>query len=619
VKRLFRLTISVAVFVSALGILSPVTAAPVHATTPTLAAMMPANIDLYAELNIGKLTDSLIMLDNTFSPAGAATTPTTIDQLPGQVGTGIQDIDAQLTKLLGHDATLSGDVFNWLNQLAVGVPITDAMLTGASSSAKQMTTPDFLMVGSVKDETAADKFITDILAGIEKQGLSFTKTAVQINGQAATRYNNPLLKISVVRLPGYVLIGADTVLDAMTKADSSKQVSLATNAQFQKTMALLNTDNNMSAFISARVLAYSLTTTMRNSRNAMPLMPGTKPGAVATMSATAAADMTARMADILKAYNGLAIGARTVNKTFALDVVASVDMAAIKAMSTQLYGLDVNQLMGSSTSATVSGKLSSQIPADAFAVIEGHDLTRIYTVLHSVITALNSSSGIPGLNAAQQKQFSNAAAGLDTFEKMLKTQFDLDINTDVLAPLAGDFAVYSYMKPMATDKPSANQLPFNPVLIIDTTDAAKAKTFADKLSAGLPKVANLTPTKTSSGLYTLSVGKAETTLAYGVSGNTFLITTGDAIPTVTDAIAGKNTLDASPTWKTAKAILPATYTSVLYLNMNNIEPYLSSMAPMAGSGADMGLAALSKIDSALIYSAFPDVNSAMLTLAFTLK
>ena len=216
-KRLFRLALTTTVVISTLGTfgaaLTPVAAAPVHASAPALAAVMPANIDLYVELNPAKLNDALTTLNGAMGTSDATGTPNApmnIDQIGSQFG--LNAIDKQLSQLLGHPATLAGDVLNWLNEFAIGIPVSDNMLQNPTAT---KGAPPLLLAGSVKDEAAADKFITDIMAGIGKAGLSFPKTSVQINGQTATRYDNPLLNVSLVRWPGYVLIGMDVVVNGL--------------------------------------------------------------------------------------------------------------------------------------------------------------------------------------------------------------------------------------------------------------------------------------------------------------------------------------------------------------------------------------------------------------------
>ncbi len=596
-KRILSLALIVVVAFSAIGLASHPAAAQ-SSTSPAM--LMPADTAFYAEVNTGKLTDSLTMLVGILNKAGL---PVTMEQ-------GFAGLDDALTNALGHKASFQTDIQPWLgDKTAFGIEVNDAMIQNPSAQ----TQPPVLAILSVKDDSAADKFLNDTLASIQKQGVTFTKTTAQVNGQTATLYANQFLKVTLAQWPGELALGTATAINNMLDVAKGNKPALGADAKFQKTMALLQSDSNLMLFVNPSVIklmAVGYISAMRSISANLTGTPMPTPIAMGSMM---------QSLNALDAYNGIALGLRASGKTLTFDMAVSYDPTKVAALMTQygFSGLDLS-------SQPLSGKLASQIPSKAVGVLTGTNLARAYQVIR---LELNAMSAMSNLSARQKEQFAQIQRALTQFEQGLKSGFNIDIDQDVLSWLGGDFALYNVLNPngdMATL--SHGQFPFDTVLIISASDPVKAQAFVDKLNAGLPKLnLGVTPTSAGNGLYTLAVGK-QVKLGYGVSNGAFLLTTAGTLNLANTAASGTDTLSTGSTaWKNATANLPSNVGAIGYLDLSQVSTFIQGMMAAHASsssndqGTRIGLALFNEFESALFYSAAPDKGSAIVSFQLNLK
>jgi len=593
------------------------------ATAPaSLADLMPANVALYMDVRTANLDQTINTFVDLFRKAGM-TVPTDL----------YAQIDQALTQGLGHPATFKGDVLSWLgDHLAIGGVITDQMLKD-STTLDATTLNQGLVIVDVKDEAAADKFLANVFAVIQKQGLTFNKTTDTINGSSASIYTS-ILSVDVVRFKGYLVIGNAPVVKDMIATLKAKKPTLGADAKFQKTLALLKPDNGLTAYISGRALEYqtnvtqtSLVRTRANisdnllNTTATPTPEATlKPTPVPTASA-----QSKLMQQAYRAINGIAFAARQDGKVLALDIATSTDAVAMQALI-KAEGLPASTLK---PRTNLTGKLAAQIPSTAGAVIYGADLASIYTGLRAAFTSVNKlqMAQTPGLNLNQAEQ------GFQNFEDSIKSTFDLDINADVLSWMGGEYALYmNYDKTGDLAVASNNAFPYDSVLLIQATNGAKAKSFVEQINTTFKTQAGLDITTMGApDLFSISGGQSPVRIGYGTAGDTFILSTGSGIKPAADAVnAGQSgdTLAAgkNPIWTHAIAALPSTYQSFLYFDLVQGAQYLDTtiktQGTMAGSDPQtkQALAFLNEFESAVIYSNLTtDATSGSVTFALLLK
>ncbi len=589
-KRILSWALIIMVVIGAIGIAPhTVTAA---GTTP--AALMPADVTFYAELNTGNLTNTF---DLFFKLFGKSSIPITEDQLYSQA-------DKALTQALGRPATFKGDVLNWLgDRAAVGIEITDAMLQTPVAN----THFPILVVLNVKDDSAADSFLTDLFASVGKRGLTFTQTTDPIAGKTATEYANAALKLGVVRIPGELIVGSDDAIAALVDTLNNSKPTLGADAKFQRTIGLLSQDNGLMAYVGGRALQYSVALAQAAivKRFPAPSLNVTGP------DPTEAAASLTFLSNLYKAYDGTALALRGSSKTLAFDLASSVEPNALTNIGAATPPASTDQ-----GATTLSGKLAGQIPGNAAAVFEASNLARDYRLLRNTLQALDSS---PGLSPTQKDSLDQTIAGFDQLEQGLRDGLDLDIDQDILSWLGGDFAIYSIFDPNSDLALTTNgSLPFDTALVIAASDADKARSFVDKLNAGLGLNFNLHAKAAGKDLYTLPVSP-RLTIGYGIVDSTFVLTTGGALPTIAGAVGGADALADRAAWHTATSQLPPHVTALAYLNLTPFQPYIA-LLPNARNPAAQSLAALlNQTQSAVIYSVAPGAGQSVTTFALILK
>ncbi len=607
------------------------------AASPSLADLMPANVALYADLRTANLDGTIGTFTGLLTKAGIA--------VPKNI---YASIDQGLTQSLGSPITVKKDILPWLgDHIAVGVVITDAMIDSASKSTPDAASqPQAIVIVQIKDEAAADKFLKTVLTYIGKQGLQFTTSAQTLNGNAATVYSNPLVPISLVRTQGYLVLGNAPAITDMIATLNAKKPTLSADAAYQKTIGLLKPDNGAVIFFGARILQYQAAVSahsisMMNSLSdaqATPDLPAMSATAdatsdltsIATAVATAEApatqsamSQTAMLASLYKVYNGFALALRSDGKLLAIDFAISLNPDAMKTYYAQL-GLPADTLTQSGKALT--GSLAAQIPSTATAVIYASNLGGIYTGVRTALVSLSkymtSLNTMPGLNVNQTEQ------GFTQLEQGLQDGFNLDMKTDILSWTGGEFALYmNYDKTGDLAVSTQNQFPFDSTLLIAATDTTKAKSFVDRLNSGLTANVGIKPVTVGTELFTVQ-GQTPVRVGYGVTNDTFILSTGSGLTPASDAVKGKDTLSSGTNgvWKRAFATLPTSYSQFLYLDLTQVATYLKAavtaqprQSSAVAAQTKQALALFDEFESAVIFSGTYDNGSIVGTYGLLLK
>src|SRR5262249_2074814 len=143
--------------------------------------------------------------------------------------------------------------------------------------------------------------------------------------------------------------------------------------------------------------------------------------------------------------------------------------------------------------------------------------------------------------------------------------------------------------------------PFTSVLLVQTKDTAKADNFITKVNAGLPALAQMTPTQDSNGLYSLSVPGTDTA-NYGRLKNTFVLSLGKDSTSIVNALNGDGVLSSDPAWKEAAKLAPPAFQHFWYVNLMRINALLQPLVNRSPSQSDKQMfAVLGLFKSVVMY------------------
>ncbi|GEM_PF-1113146 len=621
-KRTLSVVTLLALMLAAVGLgTSPATATPAaaQAGSPN-AKLLPANTALYIDIRTADLDKTVkFVLD-------------IVEKVTGfRPGNPYEQFDQGLTQFLERPATFQKDVLSWLgDHVTIGLPITDAELDSLKSNptmgqVRIFNRPNFLAVIAVKDDAAAKSFLGEVIEkskGTTK--MTFTTRTEDVAGTQVTVYDQGGLCEttcgSVVLAKGYIIGGLSTAVNNLLASMKAKKPSLADDANFGKLMGALKSDDLATVYISPRfyqVQLASMEAMMQMSAGmgmlATPQAAGTPEAAGGQMAALRAA---------LGAIQGQAFAVRMDGKVLSLNVAQSVNLEAISKVAQQL-GLPEAMIKGANP--PIEGKLVSQIPNKALALVVASGIPNIYQGIQAAMRMAGQMGSqtrgprTPGFNPAQIEK------GFQQFEAALKVFFDLDVKQDILSWMNGEFALYMTYNPTGTlsKLPNGSSWPFDHALLIQTSDTAKTKNFLTKLNAGLEKNAKGTTIKPAGdNLYSLTTNDG-IEIGYGLVGDTFLLTTGSGLNIATAAIKGDGTLANSPEWKRAQATMLKPTSQIWYVNFAQITPLLKALAELNrnnDAGSKQALAVLDLLESASLSGGVmqPDGLS-LASLQITLK
>ncbi len=570
---------------------SPATAAPSSAASDMPnAKLLPATTSLYVDIRTANLTQTVDSVLN-FVQKVTGTQPANV----------WAQIDQSLTQELGRPVSFAKDIEPWIgDHLTVGLPLTDEQLTaiesGKSNANQIFSNPNIIAILSIKDDTAAGNFLKELMSKLVTNGQNTTRTATVVGSQA-TIYEQKrdcgMSCQSLVQAKGFWAFGTTPAINAWLDGLKNKQPMLADDANFGKLMNALKPTNLVTFYVSPRF--FRLYGAMIQQMAAM----SSAFGGQATPEATAQQNPMQIMRAFYAAIQGAAAGLHADGKVIALDGVEIINQNALAKVYKDMGFTD--QAIQGLTPKPIDAKLAAQIPAKALFAVIGGNLAGYYQGFKSGFALAGRLSRQMGQrNMAQMQQIEQ---GLNRFEAFLKVGFDLDIQQDILSWMSGEFALYTIYNPNSVlANMRGSQVPLDITMLVQTSDTAKTKSFLTKLNAGLQKNAQLTAESAGDNLYRIEPQKG-VTLAYGLSGNTFLFTTGSGLDTALAAVKGDGILSSSTPWKNAQAAMVKPTSQIWFLNVAQIAPLLKAFMALRGGSdrqAEQFITALDQFESLTI-------------------
>jgi hypothetical protein len=598
-KRTFSIVVLVAIAFALVGIAPVPTEA--QATNWPNANLLPAETALYFDIRFADYEKTLkFVLD-------------TIEKVTGTRPANIYDQLNQGLQVLGREVTVEKDILPWIgDHITVAMVITDEQLkqfeTDRASAMLALSNPNILALVAVKNDAAASKFIEEAIA---KAPAALQTTTDTIGANKATIYkeSGPCESRkncgTLVVTKGFIAGGTSGAIDNLLTSLKTKKATLAQNANFEKMMKTLKPNNLFTLYIAPRLFQLQIAMTQAMMRS-MPSILATQPAGGA-----ATPDASAQNMELLKAalgaINGTAMGAYMDNKVLGLDFVQSVNMEALIKLYKDL-GLSENVLKNLTPKA-IESKLASQIPAKALAAVISSGLPQLYEGLKEglSISGKMMEGMMPGMGRMPRggmPDFQDIQRGFEQFEAALKVAFDLDLRQDVFSWMSGEFALYMLYNPGGSlaKMPNGQTWPFDHTLLFQTSDAAKTKSFLTKLNAGIEKTAKLKPTSAGQDLYQVEPSNGPA-IAYGLVGNTFLVTTGSGLSATSAAIKGDGVMSNDAAWKKALTTMIKPTSQVWFINFTQITPLVKSIVALQNdqrASTKQGLAFLDLLESASI-------------------
>jgi Protein of unknown function (DUF3352) len=587
------------------------------AATTSLAALMPADTFLYTELRTSDLTTTVKALDGLLHKAN----------IPSNL---LGDFDRVLAQVLRRPATVEKDILPWLgDHIAGGVYLPDkaldAMFTHTRYPAKD-TEPEVYLVGAVKDDAAADAFLKEMLAVAEKSGQKSKASEGKIGSDAATIYSDDKGNPVLAHWKGYFAFGGPSIsrlLDTLR----NKKPTLAADPSYQKISGTLKPDNVWMLYSRSPITVpgYILTLALLG-----PAIGGIFENIVADLNRTPVANPTATptrtptptpapmlfdLAGTIKTMGATGIGLRMDSKMLALDFAFNVEPDRLQHV---FDILKVPAKVDLKTPArSISPKMADRISNKAVFVMLGSDLAQISRNGLTLGTALQKAVEI------MDRRPTPPGAGIDAgylqAEIGLKQYFDLDLDKDVLSWLGGDFGAYMVYDAKSDLKPSSSW-PFDHVLLVETTDAAKTESAIAKVNMGLAKLSGSSPTQADNGMFTFQTSATGPGISYGLVKNTLVLSNGSGAKDAASVARGDGTLASDADWKEAIALLPASYQHFWYANMTRLADVFQKVNGQGpDSGAGQITALVSQFKSAVLFSTDLGGGSSLTTLALSLK
>jgi hypothetical protein len=568
-------------------------AAQATPAAPTLSEFLPDSTALYLDISTKDVNGSL---EKLFSILRKADIP-----IPTNI---FAQLDESLTEGLRMPISVEKDILSWLgDSVAIGVVVTDEMIANPyKDEAKlQPREPLGAFAASVKDNAAAKKFLTALIENFTKQGLKIDSTEITIKGKPATEYTIRLLNAKLVLADG-VLFGSTDSL--MADVIAGKNV-LKGDTKFARTINLLPPNQGMRIWFGARLYRF------QGAQNIEVF--GSDP-TLAGLSNT-----------IYDLIDGIAFGLRAEGKLLAMDLVTALAPDAAEKLKAQggqpgmLGDLLAGGLAMNTNTKPISMGLADHIPADAIGVIYSSNLAGVYNNLRGQLIAFAeiARAANPSLDTSEAQQ------GFERFEQGLKDGLGLDLQTDILSWLGGEFALYmTYNKTGEFALASEGQWPFESVFITNSNDPKKSQTFIDKLTDKAAEFGLKPATPGSKGVQIYTLGTQNPVrLGLGLVDNYFLVSTGTGITPAAAAVKGKQPIKAHAAWKNAVAGLPANTAALLYLDMAAINTLVVESTKTMTLEADQRtlLKLLNQFEGATAYSGLVDKTTTTASFVFITK
>ncbi|HVO68928.1 MAG TPA: DUF3352 domain-containing protein [Aggregatilineaceae bacterium] len=548
-----------------------------------LANWLPATTVVYANVRTADFQKDVQTLVGIVGKLSGSPVP---DPLP--------QLDAGLTQFLGRPASLAKDVLPWLgDHVAVGYILSDADMKALFSSPN--SAQGLVVLVSVKDQTAGDAFFKETLAKVNQTTPNLKATPVQIGGAAATLYAG--LQIALVQAKGFYAVGQPGGIFEMNQALELKKPPLRADAGFTATMKLLKSGNLMNAYISPRLY--------------QGVFQGMGTFLTAGTSSTSSAKTLTAMQNIYGAIHGQAFVARIDGKTLRFDVEQSYDSAKFKVALQNLYGAGFK--VTSLKLPALSALWAAKIPASALlAVGLSGGLSDVYQEFKDIISSASSSGLMP------QSQADQAQNQIKQVEAYIQSQFQLELQKDVFSWMSGEATFYltynpdSVLNKVASASSSTAGAPFDITFMVKSGNMKKTADFIQKLTTGLKKIDTLTVTDAGHGFSTISSADGYA-VSYGLSGNTFVLTTSSGLAGTLAALQGKAPLSGSAAWKNAQKTALPTSAAVMFVSGDALLATVKAMTPPAVLDTpqnQQSLKALGNIESMAVYASIDNSTSA---------
>jgi Protein of unknown function (DUF3352) len=610
-KRAFRLVL-VAMVLGVLGL------APARhttaATTPSLASLMPADTFSFVEIRTDDPANRLAAIEGFLRSAN----------IPSDM---LTSFDRALTQALGRPASFAKDIAPWLgNHVASGTYIPDTAIdslftrrpfTGTSFEAY------FLL--EVKDDAAADAFLKDVMASTNKSGAKLTPKPDQIGDSPATLYLDDKGAPTLARWKGYLAVGGPSVAHLVDTL-KNKKPTLDADPNYRTVIGMLKPDNAVTMYLKAPITppAYVVVLALLGPsignifQNIVRNLTTPVANPTATPSPTPSPTPVPEVFELASLFRNLGasgLGFYGDAKTASIDFAFHINPDNLQKTFTLLKVPATVQL--ATPAKSISLQMADRISNKAVFVMIGSDLAQ--TVRNGLTLAQAGGKLIDLISGSQSSASSSVDAIYGQLQLNLKQLFDLDLNQDVLSWLGGDYALYTLRGPTGI-QPGPGGLPFEQVLLVDSTDAAKTQNFLDKLNAGLGKLSGTAPVQGSTGLFSFQTGASSPGINYGLIKNTFVVGTSGGSTDAASAARGDGTLAQDAQWKAAIASLPKSYQNVWYVDMTRLGSWLNDATAQSRSPSDKQTAALVNLfQSAVLYSTDFGSGNSLTTITLFLK
>jgi hypothetical protein len=580
VVTLFALVFGVA----GLGTAPVVAAPPAAAAAAPNATLLPPDTALYVNFHVADLDNIVNFLLDT------------VQKVSGfRPGDPYADLDRGLTEFLGRDATFKKDVQAWLgDDITFAFRVTDQQLADLSTKTADevFRNPEALVIISVKDDAAAAAFLKEVMAKAPE--VKFNTRTVDLPGGTVTVYDQSGSCTpcgSLFASKGYIALGTTASIDAMTTMLKDRKPSFGSDATVGKLMAALKPNTQVKVYLASRF--YQLYASSMQAF--MPRRPAL--GEATPEAGAAAAKLMKAMLDLVK---GQAFGLRMDGKVLAMDVAQSVDLKAAAKLFTDL-GLS-SKFLQNATPKAIDAKLAGQIPDKALAVAIGGGLPNLYDALKEGVKLGAQFAGQMG--ARNQFTPEQIEAFFTIAESAIKAGLNVDLRSDILSWMNGEFALYVTYNPASVlTKVGRSPVPLDFTFLAQTSDAAKTKSFLAKLNTGLEKTANLNVESAGADLYIVTVNKQGITIGYGLVGNTFILTTGSGLNAAVAAVKGDGVLSKSAVWTNARASMVKPTAAIGFINFVQIATVAKELMGQSGGsqpGAAQMAAVLDLLESATV-------------------
>jgi len=594
-----------------------------------LASLLPDDTLLYGELPISSLQT---LLGGQASALGQSLTGggTRVD-LP-------QALDKMITELFGRPATFSADVLPWIGDtVGIGVRFPGDSLDVAILSALRGVRgpePEGMFLASVKDDSAADKALQEMIASIEKRGAKFETTQDQFGNVlgtnvTATIYTSQRSQLTIARWSGFLAIGLPS-LGMLTDVVKNGRSPLAADETFRNTIRLLRPESlgmvYTKAVLPGRVMPYapvlgvvglSLLGPAIGSVFSTIISQLTTPGPTATPTPsptpTATPAPTGREKDILKALEnmgGMAFSVVSKDKYLALDIAVSNNADSIKRLNSLLNIPPNYQLPAASQAMTL--RSPKQLPANSLVAIMGTEFPKMYSTMRWILVmyvkAITALRGEPDVS-------DQIVQGEQMLFSQLKSITNIDVTADVFSWMTGEYALFTRYNP-AGILGQAARLPIEQSLLVQATDTSKTQSFANRLVAALKSVRGLTVT-TEQDASSIRMGPLAIA-SFGLINDSFLLSSASGYATAVAAIRGDGVLEKDPAWQAAAATFPQAVQDIWYFNVDGIAGALQQEARKANR-TEPGLKTLEAYQSFFIVGTQLNDTDSVTTFAVLTK